>query len=59
MLCGSWIVVNRETEKPVMELFSPRRALIVAQTFPDKVRVFCAYDWLTRLNQRKDNNAKV
>lgn len=45
--CGSWIVVSRETGKPVLETFNPRVAGAINLA---RYEVLTAYRWLVRLN---------
>lgn len=50
--CGSWIIVDRTTGKPVMETFYPSIARHINQ---DKFEVLTAQQWLARFNaQIKD-----
>lgn len=47
--CGSWIVVSRETGKPVLETFVRKTAEAINQ---DRYQVVTALQWLVGLNRR-------
>lgn len=47
--CGSWIVVNRETGLPVIEIFS--RCIAEKINF-QRYEVFTAYQWLVKFNSQ-------
>ncbi len=46
--CGSWIVVSRETGKPVLETFERRTADAINT---EKYEVLTALAWLQRFNR--------
>lgn len=52
--CGSWIIVNRETGNPVIEIFDERAVNLINQ---NKYEILTALQWLTRLNQKIRNNS--
>lgn len=45
--CGSWIIVDRTTGKPVLELFSRNTVEAINQ---DRYEIVTANQWLSRLN---------
>lgn len=45
--CGSWIIVDRDTDKPVFETFQQTVAEKVNQ---ERYEVLTALQWLTRFN---------
>ena len=51
-LVGSWIIVDKVTGKPVIELFSPAN---VAQVNTEKYQVYTAEDWLIYFNRSVRN----
>lgn len=46
--CNSWIIVSRDTGKPVWETYSDKLASAVNM---EKYEILTAYQWLVRLNQ--------
>jgi hypothetical protein len=48
MLCNSWVIVRRDTGKPVFETWSPEIAAAINREAYD---VLTAHAWLVRLNQ--------
>ena len=51
-LIGSWIIVDKATGKPVIELFSPAN---VAQVNTEKYQVYTAEEWLIHFNRSVRN----
>lgn len=48
MLCNSWIIVSRETDKPVLEIYLKS---IADKVNTEKYEVLTAHDYLCRLNE--------
>jgi hypothetical protein len=48
--CNSWIVVDRQSGKPVGETYNRKTAEAVNQ---EKYEVLTALQWLTRFNQKE------
>jgi hypothetical protein len=48
--CGSWIIIDRTTGKPVLETFERRIAEAINQ---ERYEVLTALQWLVSLNKRK------
>lgn len=46
--CGSWIVISRETGKPILEIYTRDIAERINQ---EKYEVLTAYQWLIRFNR--------
>lgn len=53
--CGSWIIVSRETGKPVLETFNKGTAAAINQ---DMYEVLTALQWLCRFNSDPNNNSR-
>lgn len=49
-ICGSWIVVDRRTGKPVIEIYTRDIAEAVNQT---RYEVLTALQWLQRFNRQQ------
>ncbi len=49
MAKNTWILVNRETGKPIGEFFS---LAIIGQVNQAKYEVLTAHDWLVRFNRQ-------
>lgn len=47
---GSWIIVDKVTGKPVIELFDKRN---VARINVDKYTVYTAHEWLASINGKQ------
>ena len=51
-LIGSWIIVGKATDKPLIELFSPAN---LAQVNTEKYQVYTAEEWLIHFNRSVRN----
>ena len=51
-LIGSWIIVDKATGKPVIELYSQTN---VARVNTEKYRVYTAEEWLIHFNRSVRN----
>lgn len=51
-LIGSWIIVDKATGKPIIELFSPAN---VARVNTEKYQVYTAEEWLIHFNRSVRN----
>ena len=51
-LIGSWIIVDKATGKPVIELYSPAT---VARVNTGKYQVYTAEEWLIHFNRSVRN----
>ena len=51
-LIGSWIIVDKTTGKPVIELFSPAN---VTRVNTEKYQVYTAEEWLIHFNRSVSN----
>lgn len=49
MLCNSWIIVDRQTGKPVLETWSEA---VVRAVNLDRYEVWTAHAWLVSLNRK-------
>ena len=51
-LIGSWVIVDKATGKPVIELYNPAN---VARVNTEKYRVYTAEEWLIHFNRSVRN----
>lgn len=51
-LIGSWVIVDKATGKPVIELYNARN---VARVNTDKYQVYTAEEWLGYFNTLANN----
>ena len=51
-LIGSWVIVDKATGKPVIELYNARN---VARVNTDKYQVYTAEEWLVYFNKLANN----
>ena len=51
-LIGSWIIVDKATGKPVIELYNP---VNVARVNTEKYQVYTAEEWLIHFNRSVRN----
>lgn len=47
--CNSWILVSRETGKPLCETWNPK---LVARVNTERIEVLTALEWLQRFNRQ-------
>lgn len=52
--CGSWLILDKATGKPIAETFNPK---IAGAINTQKYEIKCAYQYLTEFNRKVKSDA--